>query len=144
MVSMAGIVVSKFAQRFTQIETMIMYKHFSSSLLIFGLAIFVGLMPLTFAISPTGIQLLLETSYKYWVWCGQASILFLLLPATTHLSENQMLALAMLYVFVPLAFTFTEDGASFLILHHHTSSVLSWSVAGVLLSKLLFASNFSH
>jgi hypothetical protein len=44
MISMAGIVVGKFAQRFTQIETMIMYKHFSSSVLIFGLAIFVGLM----------------------------------------------------------------------------------------------------
>lgn len=110
----------------------------STSGLLFGLAIFVGLMPLTFTFSTENTQLLLDTSFKYAVWAGQTSILILLLLTKHNLSKNQLIALAVLYLVVPFTFTFNESGAYFLILNKYTSSILSWAVASVLIGKLLF------
>ncbi|SFE40505.1 hypothetical protein [Thermoflexibacter ruber] len=110
----------------------------STSGLLFGLAIFVGLMPLTFTFSTENTQLLLDTSFKYAVWAGQTCILILLLLTKHNLSKNQLIALAVLYLVVPFTFIFNESGAYFLILNKYTSSILSWAVASVLIGKLLF------
>jgi hypothetical protein len=115
-----------------------MNTKISTSGIVFGFAVFVGLMPLTFMFSQNGTQFLLDTSFKYAVWCGQVIILILLLLKSNSLDKNQIMALVMLYLFVPFTFTFNESGVSFLILNKYTSSILSWAVASVLLSKLLF------
>lgn len=115
-----------------------MKTKISTSRPLFGLAIFIGLMPLTFMLSSNGTQLLLDTSFKYAIWCGQTMILMLLLLTKYSLSKNQLVALALLYLFVPFTFTFNESGASFLILKKYISSILSWAVASILIGKLLF------
>ncbi|MFH0894812.1 MAG: hypothetical protein V2A54_10295 [Bacteroidota bacterium] len=106
---------------------------------LFGLTILVGFIPLTFSFSDNGIQLLLETEFKYLIWGGQATTLLLLLFIKDSLSRNKLIGLLVLYVLVPLTFTFNENGVYFLILNKYTSSLLSWAIAGVLLGKLLFA-----
>jgi hypothetical protein len=115
-----------------------MNTKISTSGLLFGLAIFVGLVPLTFTFSPNGTQLLLDTSFKYAVWAGQVFILILLTLTKYRLNKNQLIALAVLYLVVPFTFTFNESGTSFLILNKYTSSILSWAVASVLIGKFLF------
>ncbi|MEZ4829836.1 MAG: hypothetical protein R3C61_26675 [Bacteroidia bacterium] len=119
-----------------------MDKQNSTSGLLFGLTIFVGLMPLTFTFSQNGIQLLLDTSFKYVVWCGQALILLMLLFTKLKLSKKQLIGLFVLYTLIPLAFTFSGNGLTFLILSKYTSSILSWAVASVLFSKSFFDTNF--
>ncbi len=115
-----------------------MNKQNSASPLLFGLAIFVGLMPLAFTFSQNEIQPLLNTSFKYMVWGGQTIVLLLLLFNKYQLIKNQLIALIVLYACVPFIFTFNENGATFLILTKYTSSVLSWAIASVVISKLFF------
>lgn len=115
-----------------------MNKNFSTSRLVFGLTIFTGLVPLAFTFSQNGTQLLLETSFKYLVWCGQSIILLLLLLTKHNISKNQLIGLTALYLLVPFTFTFTANGASFLILNNYTSSILSWAITSVLFGKLFF------
>jgi hypothetical protein len=115
-----------------------MNKQNSASPLLFGLAIFVGLMPLAFTFSQNEIQPLLNTSFKYMVWGGQTIVLLLLLFSKYQLIKNQLIALIVLYACVPFIFTFNENGATFLILTKYTSSVLSWAIASVVISKLFF------
>ena len=106
--------------------------------------IFVGLLPLTFTFSKNETQLLMETSFKYIVWGGQATILLVLLLTKHTLSKNQLIALAILFVLVPFTFTFNEKGATYLILTKYTSSVLSWAIASILFSKLLFTNKLNQ
>jgi len=54
-----------------------MNKKNSTSRFMFGLIILVGLTPLAFTFSQNGTPLLLETSFKYVVWCGQVIILYI-------------------------------------------------------------------
>jgi len=98
----------------------------------------VAFMPLAFTVSQSGTQLLLETDYKYVVWGVQATTLILVLSTRLSLSKNQLIGLSVLCVFVPLAFSFNENGTSFLILNKYTSSILSWAIAGVLIGKIFF------
>lgn len=119
-----------------------MNKQNSTSGLLFGLTIFVGLMPLTFSFSQNGIHLLLDTSFKYAVWCGQAIILLMLNLTKIRLSKNQLIGLSVLYALIPLAFTFNDNGLNFLILNKYTSSILSWAIASILFDRLLFNTNF--
>jgi len=123
-----------------------MNKTFSTTGLVLCLTIFVGLMPLAFTFSQNGIQLLLETSrnYNYLVWSGQAIIFILLLVTKPNLSKNQTIGLAVLCIVVPLVFTFNENGAYFLILNKYTSSILSWAISSVFLSKLLFSEKLNE
>jgi len=118
-----------------------MNMHNSTSGLLFGLTIFVGLMPLTFMFSQNGTHLLLDTSFKYAVWCGQAIILLMLFLSKLKLSKNQLIGLSVLYALIPLVFTFNDNGLTFLILNKYTSSILSWVIASVLFSKLLSNAN---
>lgn len=109
----------------------------STSGFLFGLAIFTGLLPLAFSFSQTGIQLLLETKFRGVIWCGQAITLLILLLSKGNIGKHQLVGLSILFVLVPLTFTFNEKGAYFLILNKYTSTILSWAIAGVLLRKLL-------
>ena len=104
---------------------------------LFGLTVLVGLMPLAFTFSTGETQLLLETKFNYVVLCGQALTLLLLILTKQSLSKNQQLGLSVLCACVPFAFTFNENGISFWILNHYTSSILSWAIASVLFGKLL-------
>jgi len=113
----------------------------TTSELLFGLTIFVGLIPLAFMFSQKGTQLLIETSFRYFVWCGEAIVLFLLLLTKQNLKKKQMIALATLCLLVPFTFTFNENGVTFLILDKYISSILSWLMASVLFSKLISNSN---
>ncbi|HMN90397.1 MAG TPA: hypothetical protein PKD70_12885 [Saprospiraceae bacterium] len=115
-----------------------MNKQNSDSSLLFGLTIFVGFMPLAFTFSQNETQPLLDTSFKYMVWGGQTIALLLLLFSKHQLIKNQLIVLTVLYVFVPFMFTFNENGATFLILTKYTSSILSWAIASVVISKLFF------
>ncbi|HRE57412.1 MAG TPA: hypothetical protein PLW09_06285 [Candidatus Kapabacteria bacterium] len=119
-----------------------MDNQISSTKLLFGLTIFIGLMPLTFTFSQNGTQLLLNTSLKYVVWCGQLIILLVLLLTKPKLSKNQLVGLSMLFALIPFAFTFNGNGLTFLILNKYTSSILSWAIASALLSKMLINTNF--
>jgi len=119
-----------------------MDKQNSTSGLLFGLTIFVGLMPLTFTFSQNGIQLLLDTSFKYVVWCGQALILLVLLFTKLKLGKNHLIGLSVLFALIPFAGSFNEKGLTFLILNKYTSSILSWAIASVLLSKMFINTNF--
>ena len=109
----------------------------STSGFLFGLAIFTGLLPLALSFSQTGIQLLLETKFRGVIWCGQAITLLILLLSKGNIGKHQLVGLSILFVLVPLTFTFNEKGAYFLILNKYTSAILSWAIAGVLLGKLL-------
>jgi len=113
----------------------------TTSELLFGLTIFVRLIPLAFMFSQKGTQLLIETSFRYFVWCGEAIVLFLLALTKQNLSKKQMIALATLCLLVPFTFTFNENGVTFLILDKYISSILSWLMASVLFSKLISNSN---
>jgi len=115
-----------------------MKKQNSMPRLLFGLSIFVGLLPLAFTFSQNDTQLLLDTSFKYLVWSGQAIILLLLLLTKNKLSKNQLITLTVLCFIVPFTFTINENGAAFLILTKYTSSILSWAIASVAFSKLFF------
>jgi hypothetical protein len=119
-----------------------MNKEFSRSGIMVGLTIFVGLLPLMFTFSQTGVDLLLETSFKYIVWVGQAFTLLILLLAKPILNKNQVIVLAVLYVTVPFSFTFTTNGINFLILDKYVSTIMSWLVASILLSKLILPQTF--
>lgn len=85
--------------------------------ILFGLTVLVGLMPLSFTFSQNGAQLLLDTSFKYIVWCGQAVILLLILLTKFDLSKNQLIVITVLYVLIPFVFTFNDNGVTFLILN---------------------------
>jgi hypothetical protein len=111
----------------------------SISEFLFGLTILVGFLPLTFSFSNNGTQLLLETDSKYLIWGGQATTLLLILFTKDSFSRKKLIGLLVLYVLVPLTFTFNENGVSFLILKKYTSSLLSWAIACVLIGKLLFS-----
>lgn len=110
----------------------------STTGLMFGLIILVGFLPLAFTFSQNGTQLILETSLKYIVWCGQVIILLTLLLKKQDFSKNQLIGLSILFVLVPFTFSFNENGVSLLILNKYTSSILSWAIASILLGKLLF------
>lgn len=110
----------------------------STTGLMFGLIILVGFLPLAFTFSQNGTQLILETSLKYVVWCGQVIILLTLLLKKQDFSKNQLIGLSILFVLVPFTFSFNENGVSLLILNKYTSSILSWAIASILLGKLLF------
>jgi hypothetical protein len=116
----------------------------SSTKILFGLTIFVGLMPLAFTFSQNGTQLLLDTSLKYVVWCGQSIILIVLLLTKPKLGKNQLIGLSVLFALIPFAFTFNDNGLTFLILKKYTSSILSWAIASVLLSRMFINTNFKH
>lgn len=121
-----------------------MNKKFSESNLIFGLTFFISLMPLTFTFSQNGTHLLLDTPFKYLVLGCQSIILLLLLLVKTNLSKKQLILLAILYLLVPITFTFTENGASFLILDKYANIILSWLIGSLLFSKLFFTSNLKE
>jgi hypothetical protein len=127
----------RFAYRFTKTKNDMNKKNHTSGLM-FGLTIFVGLMPLAFTFSQNGTQLLLETPFKYFVWCGQTVILLLLLFTKHNLDKNQLIGLGVLCFIAPFTFTFNENGAYFLVLNKYTSTILSWAIASVLFSKLFF------
>jgi hypothetical protein len=110
----------------------------STTGLMFGLIILIGFLPLGFTFSQIGTQLILETSLKYVVWCGQVIILLTLLLKKQDFSKNQLIGLSILFVLVPFTFSFNENGVSLLILNKYTSSILSWAIASILLGKLLF------
>jgi len=110
----------------------------SNSGIMLGLIILVGFLPLAFTFSQNGTQLLLETSFKYVVWCGQAIILVTLLLKKQDISKNQLIGLSILFVLIPFSFTFNENGFGFLILNKYTSSILSWAMACIMLGKLFF------
>ncbi|MBK8967301.1 MAG: hypothetical protein IPM36_11630 [Lewinellaceae bacterium] len=112
-----------------------MNKKISISGLAFGLVIFVGLMPLAFKFSGNQTQLLLGTSFKYFIWSAQAIVLLTLFFTKINFSKNQLIGLAMLCTLVPFIFAFTEIGISFLILNNVVSSMLSWAIASVLFAK---------
>lgn len=118
-----------------------MYKQNLTWELLFGLTIFVGLMPLTFTFSRNGIQLLLDTSFRYVVWCGQALILFVLLFTKFRIEKKHLIGLSVLFALIPFSGTFNEIGLTFLILNKYPSSILSWAIASVLLSKMFIDTN---
>lgn len=119
-----------------------MNKQNTISGFLFGLAIFVGLMPLAFKFSQNEMQLLLFTSFKYIVWSGQAIILLLLLLPKIQFSANKMISMGVLFLLIPFVFSFSERGVSFLILNQYPSSILSWAIASVLFGKIFFGNNF--
>jgi hypothetical protein len=121
-----------------------MTKQNSTSGLLFGMTILVGLMPLAFTFSQNGTELLLDTSFKYIVWGGQATHFLLLLLIKQKLSKNQLIALTVLFILVPFTFSFNEKGATFLILTKYISSILSWAIASIVFTKLFFTYKFNE
>lgn len=128
---------SNFAYRFTKNKND-MTKQNSTPGHLFGMTIFVGLMPLVFTFSQNETALLLDTLFKYITYGCQAALMLLLLLNKQKLSKNQLIALTVLFMLVPFTFTFNEMGATFLILTKYTSSVLSWAIASIMFSKLFF------
>lgn len=114
----------------------------STSRLLTGLAFFAAFMPLTFIFSSDSVQMWLDTSYSYIVWVVQAIVLLLLLLNKIKPERKQLIALAILFFLVPFVFSFNDNEISFLILKHYVNSILSWAIGIVLLSKLLFGTNF--
>ncbi|MBW7838572.1 MAG: hypothetical protein H3C36_02805 [Chitinophagaceae bacterium] len=114
----------------------------STSRLLTGLAFFTAFLPLTFIFSSDSVQMWLDTSYNYIVWVVQAIVLLLLLLNKIKPERKQLIALAILFFLVPFVFSFNDNEVSFLILKHYASSILSWVIGIVLLSKLLFGTNF--
>lgn len=114
----------------------------STSRLLTGLAFFTAFLPLTFIFSSDSVQMWLDTSYNYIVWVVQAIVLLLLLLNKIKPERKQLIALAILFFLVPFVFSFNDNEVSFLILKHYTSSILSWVIGIVLLSKLLFDTTF--
>lgn len=92
-----------------------MNKKILSSGFMFGLATFVGLMPLAFTFSQNEIQSILATSFKYVVWFGQATVLSLLFLIKQNMNKKQLIGLSILFIIVPFTFTLNDNGASFLI-----------------------------
>lgn len=84
----------------------------------------------------------MDTSYSYVVWVVQAIALFLLLLYKIKAERKQLIAMTILFFLIPFAFSFNDNEVSFLILKHYTSSILSWVIGIVLLSKLLFDTTF--
>jgi len=121
-----------------------MTKQNSNSGHFFGMTILVGFMPLAFMFSHNGTELLLDTFFKYIVWGGQATILLLLLLTKYTLSKNQQITLTVLFMLIPFSFTFSEKGATFLILKQYTSTILSWAIASIVLSKMFFSYIFKE
>lgn len=113
-------------------------KNLNSSLL-FGFTLFVGLLPLTVFYSENGLQLLIDSSFRYTVWSLEVVVVFILLFSKITVNKNQLIALSGLFLMVPLTFTFNNDGITFLILNKYISSVLSWVISGILVAKLFFA-----
>jgi hypothetical protein len=113
----------------------------STSGLLFGLAIFVGLLPLSFTFSQNGAQWLLGSSFEYVVWCGQIVVLLLLLLTKLKLTRKQLLSLSVLYALIPFTFSVNDHGVTFLILNNYISSILSWVIVSVLFSNLYFNVN---
>lgn len=114
----------------------------STSRLLTGLAFFTAFLPLTFIFSSDSVQMWLDTSYNYIVWVVQAIALLLLLLYKIKAERKQLIAMTILFFLIPFAFSFNDNEVSFLILKHYTSSILSWVIGIVLLSKLLFGTNF--
>lgn len=114
----------------------------STSRLLTGLAFFTAFLPLTFIFSSDSVQMWLDTSYNYIVWVVQAIVLLLLLLNKIKPERKQLIALAILFFLVPFVFSFNDNEISFLILKHYANSILSWVIGIVLLSKLLFGTNF--
>ncbi len=114
----------------------------STPRLLTGLAFFTAFLPLTFIFSSDSVQMWLDTSYNYIVWVVQAIVLLLLLLNKIKPERKQLIALAILFFLVPFVFSFNDNEVSFLILKHYASSILSWVIGIVLLSKLLFGTNF--
>lgn len=110
----------------------------STSKLQFGLLIFVALLPLTFTFSQNEVHFLLDSSFKYVVWSAQTVILLVLLLKKSLFTKIQLWVIAVLYVFIPFTFTISNNEVDFLILNRYTSSIISWSIAGLVFSKLLF------
>jgi len=115
--------------------------HFISQFL-FGVMIFFGFMPLSFYFSDSTATLLIETDLEPFIWGAQTTTLFLLIFIRSNMNSNKLIGLLILYTLVPLSFTFDKNGAYFLILNNYISSLISWSIAGVILIKLLFAQHF--
>ncbi|MCO5287690.1 MAG: hypothetical protein M9898_14880 [Chitinophagaceae bacterium] len=113
-----------------------------ASRLLTGLAFFVAFLPLTFIFSSDSSRMLMDTSYSYVVWVVQAIALFLLLLYKIKAERKQLIAMTILFFLIPFAFSFNDNEVSFLILKHYTSSILSWVIGIVLLSKLLFDTTF--
>lgn len=104
----------------------------------FGLTIWVALMPLAFMFSQDGTQLLLlETSFRVLVWSFQIILLLLLFFTGNTQSKKQLMGLSVLCLLIPFVFTFNENGVSFLILNQYASSILSWVIASTLFGKLM-------
>jgi len=109
-----------------------------TSKIMFGLTIWVALMPLAFMFSQDGTQLLLlETSFRVLVWSFQIILLLLLFFTGNTQSKKQLMGLSVLCLLIPFVFTFNENGVSFLILNQYASSILSWVIASTLFGKLM-------
>lgn len=113
-----------------------------TSHLLTGLAFFAAFLPLTFIFSSDSSRMLMDTSYSYVVWVVQAIALLLLLLYKIKAERKQLIAMTILFFLIPFAFSFNDNEVSFLILKHYTSSILSWVIGIVLLSKLLFDTTF--
>lgn len=111
-----------------------MDKNISLSRFAQGLAIFVGLLPLTVTFSQQSWQMWIETPFQYAVLGGQMAVALLLL--ITKLGRNQIVGLACLFLLVPFTFVFDEEGVRFLILGHSVNTGFSWLLAAILLGKL--------
>lgn len=105
-----------------------------------GFLIFGGLMPLTFTFSNKGAHLLLDTQYKYLILCIQVVVMLLLLMGKHTLAKKQLMGGAIFYALVPFTFSFGAAGIHFPVLVHYSSSILSWLVASVLVSRWYYIS----
>jgi hypothetical protein len=118
-----------------------MQKGSTFSNLLFGLSVLAGLMPLSFCIKSDGMTWWLDTPGKYFIWSLMAITFFLLLLIRHRLNKDQLIGLAILYLFVPFSFSFNDSGMTFLILDQYPTTILSWLIGSILLSKLISRSN---
>jgi hypothetical protein len=94
--------------------------------------IFAAIFPLTFSVSNGEISYLISSPDNV-VWCylvlGIA--LFLLIRSRRMISNKKVIALAILYVLVPLSFQFSENDIQFLILKQAPFLSITMIVIGV-------------
>ena len=79
--------------------------------------IFTAIFPLTFSFSDGETSYLISSPLNVaWCFLLLGIALFLVIRSRKTISNKKMIALAILYVLVPLTFRFSENGLQFLIL----------------------------
>lgn len=118
-----------------------MKEKVSSPGVIFGLAIFIALLPISFAFSQENFYLFNDTPYKYFTWSMEGMLLLIFLLVECQVSKRRMFTLAILFLLVPFAFVFDKNKYTFLVLNHPFSSILSLGISLLLFLKIFVIGN---